>query len=385
MKWLVILLSLLLSGPALADGISGQGAGDEGLTGMIGTGAGIVPPLNNLPSPAIMLDFVNNVGTVFGSSGTAASFVTVTRTTTNGSATNLMPTSASGVSYTTYGNNVPRFTSAGLLVEQARNNYFPNSNAPVTAATNTLPVGPIIMWVNGSGSAAATAGTGTGCSGTATQGTPATWTMSVGGTCTITVTGSLNAVQVENPTSGQTPGIPTSFIVTTTSIGQRALDSVATTGTLLGTIGTSYTIAARAVPNGATTYNTQQTIVSPDDTTVNNRTVLFRTPTTNVAALTNTGTNGVTALNPTGATAVPQSTPTSIAAANTINSQMLVQGGLYVGSNTAAYTPPGPALARILIGTQAGASASPLLGSIAWVKMWPQTALTQSQLLAITQ
>lgn len=129
----------------------------------------------------------------------------LSRTTTGGSATDLLPTAASGAAYNTFANNTFRITpGVGLLIETTRINYLWNALTPATQTTGSnLANGAHTLWVNGSGSAALSNGTGTGCAGTATNGTPATFTTSgAAGTCTITVTGSLNAFQLEDGSVG---------------------------------------------------------------------------------------------------------------------------------------------------------------------------------------
>jgi hypothetical protein len=88
------------------------------------------------------------------------------------SGTNLLPSSASGFSYSTLGTNVLRITpTLGLLIEEPRTNQLLNSTAPATLTTGSLANGTYTLWVNGSGSATMSAGTATGCgTGTATNG-----------------------------------------------------------------------------------------------------------------------------------------------------------------------------------------------------------------------
>lgn len=148
------------------------------------------------------------------------------------SGTNLLPTSASGFAYTTFGNNVLRTTGgSGLLVEESRTNQLLNSAAPVTQTTGSLGTGTYTLWVNGAGSATMSAGTGTGCgTGAATNGTPITFTITIAGTCTVTVAGALNAFQLE------AGGFGTSLVVTTGAAATRAVDNI-TISPLIGYAG----------------------------------------------------------------------------------------------------------------------------------------------------
>jgi hypothetical protein len=177
-----------------------------------------------VPSGAsVSLDFANNRS--FGC--TPASCLSVVRASTK---TNLLPSSTSGFAYSTFGNNVPAITPGlGLLIEESRTNQLLNSATPATQTTGSLANGTYTLWVNGSGSATLSAGTATGCgTGVASQGTPVNFTTSgAAGTCTVTVTGSLNAFQLEAGTNG------TSFIVTAGVIATRASDLVTPTSTLL--------------------------------------------------------------------------------------------------------------------------------------------------------
>lgn len=145
------------------------------------------------------------------------------------SATDLLPSSASGFAYATYGNDVRRINSSGFLGEDTATNLLLNSTAPATQTTASLGTGTYTLWVNGSGSAAV-AGNGatiTGGAGSATNGSPKTFTVTVAGTVDITVTGSLNAFQLEAGSIG------TSFIPTTGVTATRAADNISLAGAAL--------------------------------------------------------------------------------------------------------------------------------------------------------
>lgn len=139
---------------------------------------------------------------------------------------------ASGAAYNTYGiatvAPTPRFNSQGLWVEPAHSNYYSNSNVPVTKTTAGMPsASSLILWVNGSGSAKVSNGTGTvildGPNDTATQGNPVRFSITPNNTtATITITGTLGRVQVEQ-VGPVTPGAvlsPTSFMQTV-AVGLR--------------------------------------------------------------------------------------------------------------------------------------------------------------------
>lgn len=118
-----------------------------------------------------------------------------------------------------------RITDRGLLVEESRTNYLLNSGTPVTQTTASLATGDYTLWVEGSGSALASGGTATitGAS-SATDGSPDTFSVTVAGTVTVTVTGTLSRFQLEQ-------GIfPSSYIPTTATAAVRASDAISIIG-----------------------------------------------------------------------------------------------------------------------------------------------------------
>ena len=187
----------------------------------------------NRSCPTFSLNFASGNAWRNGSGFVAfTSLLTATRAGAN--ATNLLPSSPSGFAYTTYGANTLRLDSTGLLDEVSRVNQLFNSTAPATQTTPSLATGTYTLWVNGSGSAQMSLGTGVGCgTGTATQGNPVSFTISVTGTCIVTVVGSLNAFQLELGAFG------TSLIITAGATGTRANDDYRATGALLTLLGSS--------------------------------------------------------------------------------------------------------------------------------------------------
>jgi hypothetical protein len=170
---------------------------------------GMGRPAWALANSSIDLDFVNN--RYWG--GSLSSLLSVTRAS---NATDLLPSSASGYAYNTYGTNVLALSpNIGLLCYEARTNLFVSPTAPVTQ-TITLPAtGSYALWVNGAGSAAIAAGTATITgAGTATNGTQVVINCTVVGTVVVTITGSLNTCQLEAGPSGS------SFISGTRAVGQ---------------------------------------------------------------------------------------------------------------------------------------------------------------------
>lgn len=173
-----------------------------------------------LGGATIDLDFANS--RYFG--GTPSTLLSITRAS---NATDLLPSSASGYAYNTYGNNVLAISpNIGLLIFEARTNLFLNSTAPVTQLAISLPAtGSYTLWVNGSGTAAIAGVTATITgAGTASQGTPIVINCTVTGTVSVTIIGSLNAVQLEAGAFGS------SFIVTAGATATRAADNIQLAG-----------------------------------------------------------------------------------------------------------------------------------------------------------
>jgi hypothetical protein len=197
-------------------------------------GGGAVPGWV-LSGATVDMDFAN--GRYFGD--TLANLLSITRAS---NATDLLPSSASGYAYNTFGSNVLAISPTfGLLIFEARTNQLLNSTAPATQTTASLGTGSYTLWVNGSGSALASAGTATVTgAASATNGTPNTFTVTVAGTVTVTVTGSLNAFQLEAGASG------TSFIVTAGATASRAADNITIGGAAIPLVSANaFSVAAQ--------------------------------------------------------------------------------------------------------------------------------------------
>lgn len=166
-----------------------------------------------MPGASVDLDFAN--GRYYG--GSLDALVSLSRAS---SATSLLPTSAAAASYLTFASGMPAIVRGlGQLIYEARTNLLLNSTAPVTQTTGSLATGTYTLWVNGSGSAAVSAGTATITgAGTATNGSPVTFVVTVAGTVTVTKTGSLNAFQLELGSFG------TPLIATAGASAARAAD-----------------------------------------------------------------------------------------------------------------------------------------------------------------
>jgi hypothetical protein len=231
MKWFLPFLLLWCS--------AAQAAGDIVNPSANSIGVGIYNPTSS--GPAISMNFA----TATYSGCTPASCLAITRASPK---TDLLPSSASGLQFNTFTSNVLAITpTLGLLIENARTNQLLNScnattyptqcagnTGPATQTTGSLATGTYTLWVNGSGSATMSAGTGTGCgAGAATGGTPVNFTITIAGTCIVTVAGSVNFEQLELGATG------TSGIITTGAAGTRASDLVTLTGAAKTTVQSS--------------------------------------------------------------------------------------------------------------------------------------------------
>src|ERR1700721_1399986 len=176
-----------------------------------------LPLGSGLPSPDFDINFLTSAYT-----GCSSLTNCVSETRAGAGATDLLPASASGAAFTTYSANQVRYTVNNcVLIEEARTNSLLNSTAPATQTTASLGTGTYTLWVNGAGSATSSAGTATGTGfGAAVQGQPNTFVLTIAGTVVVTVSGSLNAFQLENGAFG------TSLIITTVAAVTRAIDNV---------------------------------------------------------------------------------------------------------------------------------------------------------------
>lgn len=142
--------------------------------------------------------------------------------------------------------NQLRVTPTGALIEAAGTNYVSNAAThPKTAqATAALPTGAFVAWTAGSGTFSVAAGTavvtGLTCSGVA-AGTPCTFTVTTGGTMSITTSAGITLAQIE------AGSLPSSFIPTTTAPGTRAADAVTVPG---GMNPSAWCVAGTYTPNG---------------------------------------------------------------------------------------------------------------------------------------
>jgi hypothetical protein len=138
--------------------------------------------------------------------------------------------------------------SEGVAVQQLL-----NSDAPATQTTGSLATGDYVLWQNGAGSSDLTAGTATiSTTGSATDGSPLTFTVTGAGTVNVTITGSPDENQLEGGSvqttfilsaGGTVQRNATEFLVTPTPaafLRLRFADVVSQTYLSSGTIEVSY-------------------------------------------------------------------------------------------------------------------------------------------------
>jgi len=179
-------------------------------------------------------------------------------------ATDGLFTDAAGSGFNSFSSGAPRITPTnGLLLEQSTNNFLLNSGAPVTQTTGSLSTSTYCLWVIGTGSAAITAGTATITgAGTATAGTFVVFNVTVAGTVTVTVTGSLTRFQLEQT------AVPTSYVPTTGVTASRAAEScTVATGAWFNAAASTIMAEARLVNS----TSQSPVVLCMDDGTVTNR------------------------------------------------------------------------------------------------------------------
>lgn len=245
-----------------------------------------------LPGFTVDMDFEN--GRYFG---VGLSGLTFSRAAGTGTVTSLLPTSAAGAAYSTYGTDVIRIVPGlGLIFESGpKTNSLINSFAPVTQTTGSLATGTYAASGNcNSGGSfvlsvpTANIGNITLVSGTATggvnggntnfatvsHGAPVVFSIATAAsTVTATVSGTVNAFQIENN------GWPTSFIQTGASVGNRANEFCDFTTLPTGASTGQGTLFGHAIPHDPDNTNPQPAVIigmDANDATNNSRAQIFR-------------------------------------------------------------------------------------------------------------
>jgi hypothetical protein len=262
---------------------------------------------------------------------------------------------------------------SGLFVYEGRTNFLLNSTAPVTQTTASLGTGTYTLWVNGSGTATSSAGTATGSGfGTASNGTPNVFVLSGNGTVTITVSGSLNAFQLElNP---GTVSCPTPLIITGGTTAACAADVVTLTNP--PPFGSAYTLYASGVPAAPNSYTNAQEILDAS-ADYNDRSFIQRRTNENYQAIVAvSGSNVVNIASGTWA----QNGLGKIALSIAPNSQLFVANGASIGSATYA-TIPTPHTVNIGVAVNVAAFFN---GTIQRIAIDPTHAWSSGQLVSVT-
>lgn len=168
--------------------------------------------------------------------------------------------------------NIPRFdhdvngNPLGLLIERQNTNFLLNSLTPATQTTASLSTGTYTLSCEGSGSVAVAGNTATITGGgSATQGSPLTFVVTVSGTVDATVTGSLTAFQIENFNDA------TTVIATAGATATKTYDSATISPAAFGFNPAGGTVIAEATVRAPTDSTNAQSLFQIDDGTSNNR------------------------------------------------------------------------------------------------------------------
>jgi hypothetical protein len=324
-----------------------------------------------LPGAALDLDFLNGrYWQARTGCRSAATCLTVNRAAPE---TSLLPTSASGTAYVTFAAGVAAVVpGAGLQIFEARTNYLLNSTAPATQTTASLGAGTYTLWVNGSGSATSSAGTATGTGfGAATQGAPNIFVLSGGGTVTVTVSGLLNAFQLENGNGG------TPLIVTGGAPATRNGDFV--TIARQPNFGSSLSAFIGGVPAMAINYGTTQTPLQIDQGDNNQRIDIDRNSNNGIIGL-GMFVGGSAQPAPAQSVVWPTGGWLAIAYAVTVNDEAVASGGTL--ATTAGNTMFVPS--RVVVGAN-GTGTHQWNGTIARLAIWPNRRLPNALLQQIAR
>lgn len=268
--------------------------------------------------------------------------------------------------------NVPRETNAGITIEEARTNYFLNSQAPVTQTITVNTAQGWVLNVIGSGSATVAAGTATGSGfGTATAGSPVSFTITGAGTVTVTISGSPSQVDVQQGVTVTAYALTP--IITGGATAARGADSATVDG-LASLLSGQFTVFVEAALTAADSQS--RILLDVNDSGTTNRVTMSRDTTNNGAIIVASG--GVTQANPT----LPGKTGARVlkmATALTATDAICACDG--VSATTSGITRP-VGMNHIDLGKRF-TNASYLNSPIRRVVIWPY-AMTAAQLEALT-
>lgn len=262
--------------PGLWSGTSGLalGTGLRWSSGLFG-GSGFQ---NQTSFPGATLD-MNFVGGNY--TGAAPASLTVTRSGTN--ATDLTYDQTSRTSYNSFSANTARIVAdgRGLLVEESRTQYLGVTDTPANQTTSSLGTGSYTLWCIGGTSVTVAAGTATITgAGSATPGTPLTFSVTVAGTVTVTVSGAVRFFQLEGGAFA-TSYIPNAGAAGTTST--RNMDVVVLGSTAFSSIYNTAagTLFAQGIPR---TVSGSPRFAALSDGTTNNREDIYITSTPTIGS-----------------------------------------------------------------------------------------------------
>lgn len=205
------------------------------LVGALAQDIGFSPPISTAPQlvPSVSMSFTT--GSYSQNCTPVSSCLTVSRA--SAVATDLVYTDTAGTSYTTYPANTLRIRSGrGILKEDNRTNFLPNSEQQTAQTTGSLATGTYALWINApfgsydtvtAGTATITFG-GIYVGGQAVHGLPVVFTVTVAGTVNVTPTGTINQAQLELIGSGY----PSSYLKTTGATVARGTESITPIGNL---------------------------------------------------------------------------------------------------------------------------------------------------------
>jgi hypothetical protein len=138
------------------------------------------------------------------------------------------------------GNPIPAATLDGIDIWSAATEYLGVTATPATQTTASLGTGTYTLWCEGTGSCIASAGTATITGeAAASAGAPDQFEVTVAGTVTVTVTGSLTTFNLTN-TAYQHPYIANTGAAGTSATRNAGVLSAPTAGNILAAAGTIY-------------------------------------------------------------------------------------------------------------------------------------------------